>query len=163
MTTEKTPEERIDALEEAVINMLDMLEDMAKKLATVEKTAVTKPKGLFGGKRSKTAIEDTKTGTVYPSKSAVGKALYGEIKDGDPSDRFIWYKLLTQFPERFKELGEDDPKAVKVWADEKAKVEAEVEAANKKLAAEQAAKDAAEAAKTTPPAAPPAPPAGKGK
>ena len=137
-----TPEEekRIKAIEDGITSALDMMESITVKLNEVDKKTLKKSTGLFGGKRKKTSIKDTKTGVVYASKSAVGKALYGEIKDGDPGDRFIWYKLLTQFPERFVELDEQSAEAQKVWADEKAKIEKEVEEANKKLAAEEAAK-----------------------
>ena len=136
---EKTVEERIGALEEAVGAILDLVETLTKQVSNVEKTAVTKPKGLFGGKRTKTAILDTKTNTVHASKSAVGKALYTEIENGDPGDRFIWYKLMAKFPERFTELADDDPKAVACWEAEKAAIAKDQEEAQKKLDAEAAA------------------------
>ena len=148
--TEKTVEERIGALEEAVGAILDLVETLTKQVSKVEATAVTKPKGLFGGKRTKTAILDTKTNIVHASKSAVGKALYTEIENGDPGDRFIWYKLMAKFPERFTELEDTDPKAVACWEAEKAATAKEQEAAQVKLDAEQAAKDKAAEKPATP-------------
>ncbi len=139
--SEKTLEERMTAVEEAVGTMLDLMENLTKSVANVEKTAVTKPKGLFGGKRTKTAILDTKTKTVHASKSAVGKALYAEIENGDPGDRFIWYKLMAKFPDRFTELADDDPQAIKCWEDEKAQIAADQVAAQAKLDAEAKAAD----------------------
>ena len=157
MTETKTDIQRIEALEEATGALLDLVEGLTKGLATVASSAVTKPKGLFGGKRTKTAILDTKTKVVHASKSALGKAIYEEIENGDPADRFIWYKLLTKFPERFTELADDDPKAVACWEAEKAAtVAAQAEAqtrldkeASDKAAADKAAVDKAASDKTT--------------
>ncbi len=150
MTTENTeevkaqPKSRIDILEETVLALIDKFEELEKKLGQVEKSAVKKSTGLFGGKREKTAILDTTTKKVYPSKAAVGKALYGEIEGGDPGDHFVWYKLQSKFPERF--VNATAEQAEKVWADEKAKQEKEVAEANKKLEAEAVEKAKVEAA-----------------
>ena len=59
--------------------------------------------GLFGGKRVRTPIRDTKTGAIYRSKYQAGKALAAEA-GANPTDRFAWYKLISRFPERFVEV-----------------------------------------------------------
>jgi len=146
MTTEdkaKTPEQRIDALEEAVGTILDMLESISKKVDEVDRKTVKKAAGLFGGKRTKTAIKDTKTGKVYSSKAATGKALYAEVENGDPGDHFLWYKLQAAYPDRFVEASEEETN--KVWEDERIAREKEVEESNKRLAAEEAKAKAEEA------------------
>ena len=139
--TEKTAEERLGALEEAVGAILDLVETLTKQVSKVESSTVQKPKGLFGGKRTKTAILDTKTKIVHASKSAVGKALYAEIENGDPGDRFIWYKLMAKFPDRFTELADDDPQAIACWEAEKTQIAADQAEAQKKLDAEAKAAD----------------------
>ncbi len=142
MTTPKVgaekPKTKIDQLEESLLELIDMVGAMGKRMDTFEKTAVKKPTGLFGGKRGRIAIKDTTTGVVYIAKSAVGKALAGEA-DTDALDHFAWYKLQAKFPDRFIEASEAEK--TKVEAEEKTRVEAEVAAANK-LAAEEAAKEA---------------------
>ena len=140
---ERTLEERIAAVEDALGTLLDMTEDLSKKLTEVDKKTVKKASGLFGGKRTKTAVKDTKTGTIYPSKAATAKALYKEVENGDPGDHFLWYKLIAAFPERFVDAGEEEAK--KVWEAEAKVREKEVEESNKKLEAERVAKEAAEA------------------
>jgi hypothetical protein len=59
--------------------------------------------GLFGGKRVRSPIRDTKTGAIYPSKYQTGKALAAEAGTNS-TDRFAWYKLISRFPERFVEV-----------------------------------------------------------
>jgi len=130
---------RLEALEEVVGELIDKVEAQAKELDTLKRTAVKKSSGLFGGKREKTAIKDTKTGTVYPSKASVGKALADEA-DTSPADHFAWYKLQAKFPERFVEATAEEAK--KVWDEEKAKIEKEVAEANAKLEAERKAAEA---------------------
>jgi len=130
------PKTKIDQLEDTVLSLIDVVEGLAGRIDKVEKTAVTKPKGLFGGKRGRIAIKDTTTGTVYVSKAAVGKALASEA-DTDPLDHFAWYKLQAKFPERFVDATEDEK--TKVEAEEKTRIEAEVAEANKRIAAEAAA------------------------
>ena len=149
-TKEPTVEERVSAVEEAVTTVLDMLEDLTKKFGDLDKKTVKKASGLFGGKRKKMAIKDTTTGTIYPSKSAVGKALYGEIDGGDPGDHFLWYKLLTKFPDRFEELDPESAEAKGAWkkeADALAKQVADNQAKQDAEAAAEAAKPAAKAGK----------------
>lgn len=140
---EKTVEERVEALEEAISTILDLVESLTQKVAEVDKKAVKKSTGLFGGKRTKTAIKDTKTGSIYASKAATAKALYKEVENGDPGDHFLWYKLQAAFPDRFVDASEEE--AQKVWAEESAQREKEVEEANKRLAEEEAKKKAEEA------------------
>ena len=138
---DKTPN-RMEACEEAIGKLIGIVEELSKKIDELEKSTLKKSKGLFGGKREKVAIKDTKTGTIYPSKASVGKNLYDEIEGGDPGDHFMWYKLISKFPERFVDASAEE--AEKAWAAEKAKIEAEVEASNKRLQAEEAKKKAAE-------------------
>lgn len=135
MTTEGTPKSKVDILEETVLKLIDTVEALAKKIDSVEKTAVKKKSGLFGGKRERTAIKDTKTGTVHVSKAAVGKALAGEF-NLDPLDHFVWYKITAQAPDRFVDASEEEAK--KVWDEEAARIAKEVEEANKVAAAEAA-------------------------
>jgi hypothetical protein len=59
--------------------------------------------GLFGGKRVGTPVRDTKTGVIYRSKYQAGKALAAEA-GANLTDRFAWYKLISQFPGRFVEV-----------------------------------------------------------
>lgn len=126
---------RLEVLEDNVLSLMETVETLTKDVEAIRK-AVPK-KGLFGGKREKVAILDTETNVVYPSKSAVGKALAESI-DADPLDHFAWYKLMTAFPDRFQELTAEDPRAQASWTKQKAELEAEVAEANKRLAAEAA-------------------------
>jgi len=132
--TEK-PKTKIDLLEDSQLELIDIMEKLSARMDKLEKTAVKKATGLFGGKRGRVAIKDTQTNVVYISKSAVGKALAGEA-DTEPLDHFAWYKLQAKFPERFIEASEEE--RVKVEADEKTRIEAEVVAANKAQAAAEA-------------------------
>jgi len=134
---EAKPKTKIDQLEETILSLIDVVEELSKRIDKVEKSAVTKPRGLFGGKRGRIAIKDTTTSIVYVSKAAVGKALASEA-DTDPLDHFAWYKLQAKFPDRFVEATEEEKTTVE--AEEKKRVEAEVAEANKRLAAEEAAK-----------------------
>ena len=142
---EKTPEERIAALEEAIGTMLDMLEEITKKVAEVDKKAVKKSTGLFGGKRKKTAIKDTKTGIIYPSKARLGKELAGkeDFAGLDPGNNFVYYQIIAKAPDRF--IDATDEEAEKAWASEKAEAEKARAAAQVKLDAEAKAAEAAKA------------------
>ncbi len=133
---ETKPKSRIENLEDTVLQLIDKIQELETRQDKLEKSTVKKSTGLFGGKRGKVAIKDTKTGSIYPSKASVGKALYAEVEGGDSGDHFMWYKLQAKFPERFVEAS--DVEANKVWEEEKARMEAEVAEANKKLAAEAA-------------------------
>jgi len=125
------------AVEEVVVSLIDKVEELTKKIESLEKTSVKKSAGLFGGKREKTAIKDTKTGKIYPSKASVGKNLAKEF-NLDINDNFAWYKIISQAPERFIPAGEEEAKAV--WAEQEAQLQKSVEEENKKIAAEEAAK-----------------------
>jgi hypothetical protein len=59
----------------------------------------SKPRGRIGGQK----VLDTKTNKVYSSLSKAGKELAIEIK-GDPTDRFIFYKIEKAFPGRFERV-----------------------------------------------------------
>ncbi len=135
------PKTKVDQLEESLLELIDMVSGVVERMDKLEKTTLTKPKGLFGGKRGRIAIKDTTTGTVYVSKAAVGKALAKEA-DTDPLDHFAWYKLQAKFPDRFVDASEEEK--TKVEAEEKARVEKEVAEANKRIAAEEAAEKAKE-------------------
>jgi len=132
---EEKPKSKVDILEETVLKLIDTIEVLAKKVDSLEKTSVKKKSGLFGGKRERTAIKDTKTGTIYVSKAAVGKALAGEF-NLDPLDHFVWYKITAQEPERFVEASAEE--AQKVWKEEEERIAKEVEEANKAPVAEAA-------------------------
>ncbi len=164
MTTEnenKTPEEvevpasdseRIGALESVVMELIDKVEAMTKLVEEVKKTAVTKPKGLFGGKRQPTPTKDLKTGTVYPSKAALGKALAAEA-GADPLDTMAYYTVIKNLKmadnsDRFANASEEE--GAKALAEKKAQIAADVAEANVRLekeAAEKAAKEKAAAKK----------------
>jgi len=133
---------RVEVLEETVLELIDKVEEQGKTIAGLEKTVVKKSTGLFGGKREKTAIKDSETGKIYPSKASVGKALATLIEGGDPGDHFMWYKLQAKFPQSFVVASTEE--AEKVWADEKARQETEVAEANARLEAERKAKETAE-------------------
>jgi len=135
---------RLDAQDKTIGELIDVVQGLGDRVEKLEKTAVKKKAGLFGGKRERTAIKDTTTGKLYISKAAVGKAL-AEEAGTTPDDHFAWYKLLAKFPDRFVEASPE----------EKAKIEAEVAAAMEKEIADANAKIAAEeAAKAVKPAAP---------
>lgn len=136
---QKTPEERIGALEDIAGTILDMLEKLTKKVEDVDKRAVKKSAGLFGGKRTKTAIKDTQTGVVYASKAQMGKKLAAEF-GLDPGNNFVYYQIILKAPDRFVDASEEEAK--KVWAEEEVQRAKEVEEANKRLAAEQKAQEA---------------------
>jgi len=60
---------------------------------------------LFGGKRERIEIRDIETGIIYKSKYEAGKKL-AALVGGEPSDHFVWYKILRAFPNRFEEIKE---------------------------------------------------------
>lgn len=133
---EKGAKSRLDTIEETVTELIDTISGLAERLDKVEKTTVKKKAGLFGGKRERVAIKDVKTGVIYVSKAAVGKALATEA-DTTAEDHFAWYKLQAKFPDRFVEASDE----------EKAKAEEVEKAEVAKWKAEHDAELAAEAAK----------------
>lgn len=160
MTTEpekvRTPEERIDAIEGVVFELIDKVEGFAKAFEGFKKQAVTKPKGLFGGKRTPSPTKDLKTGIVYASKAAVGKAFATEA-GADPLNTMAYYTVLKvlKMPDgsdRFVDASEEEGK--KAREDLAKQIEAEVAEANKRLAAEEAAKAKAPPAPAAAKAAP---------
>lgn len=126
-------------VEEVVLTLIDTVEALSKKVDALEKTSVKKSAGLFGGKREKTAIKDTKTGTIYPSKAAVGKHLATEFGTVI-TDNFAWYKITAQAPDRFVPATEEEAK--KAWEEQEAQLQKAVDEQNKKIAEEEAAKKA---------------------
>lgn len=143
--TEKTVEQRMEALEDATTTILDMVESLTKKVSDVDKRAVKKSTGLFGGKRTKTAIKDTATGTIYPSKARMGKELAGkgDFKDLDPGNNFVYYQIVAKAPDRFVDASEGE--AEKVWAEEAKRQEAEVAERQAQMDKEEEEKKAKEA------------------
>lgn len=142
--------DRIIALEEVVLELVDRVEKVATDMDKKLKDAGVKAKGLFGGKRTPTPTKDLKTGIVYPSKASVGKQFASEA-GADPLDSMAYYKVIAALKmdddkDRFVDASEEE--GVKARADQQAKIDAEVAERNKELEAEAAA-----AAKTeTPPA-----------
>jgi hypothetical protein len=153
-----TPEERIAALESVVMELIDKVEANTKAVENVKKTAVTKPKGLFGGKRTPTPTKDLKTGKVYESKAAVGKAFAAEA-GADPLNTMAYYTVMTKLKmpdqtDRFVDANAEE--AAKALADKDARIAKEVEESNAKIAADEAAKAAAAKVAAAPPAVKPA-------
>lgn len=143
--TPKTSEERIKALEDVVFELIGKFEEFTKEFKGFSKQVVTKPKGLFGGKREATPQKDLKTGTVYPSKAAVGKNFAAEA-GADPADTMAWYTVLKvlKMPDGVDRFVDASPEeAAKSRAEYKAKIEAEVAEKNRQLEAEEAKKTAA--------------------
>ena len=54
----KTLDERMDAVESVMLELIDRVEKLTQSTEAFKKTAVTKPKGLFGGKREPTPMKD---------------------------------------------------------------------------------------------------------
>ena len=121
-------EERLAAIEEVVNEALKNMEGLKKQVGSV-----AAPKGLFGGKRERVAMKDTKTGVVYPSKAALGRALATEF-GVDMDDHFSYYKVISAAPDRFAEAPEAEAKAA--WDKVDAEKQALVDEANRKLAEE---------------------------
>lgn len=93
-----TLDQRMIALEQQIT---DANEAIKKLLAMGESKAksASKARGRIGGQK----VLDTKTNKVYSSLSKAGKELAIEIK-GDPTDRFIFYKIEKAFPGRFERV-----------------------------------------------------------
>ena len=53
---------------------------------------------------SRKPVRDLRTGIVYKSHSAVGKALAAEYGQ-DPNNTFAWYAILKEDPDRFADVG----------------------------------------------------------
>ena len=143
---EEKPKSRIEVLEETTLSLIDTVEALAKKVEGLEKTAVKKTTQRFGGEHGRKAVKDTKTGTIYPSKFASGKALALEY-ELDPFDTKVYYQIMKKDPERLVEA--TDEEAAASWKKADAELAAEVEEANKAAAAEakKAEEKAAAAAK----------------
>jgi predicted nucleic acid-binding Zn-ribbon protein len=84
-------EQQIIDANEAIKKLLDMGESTGK--------GTSKARGRIRGQK----VLDTKTNKVYSSLSKAGKELAIEIK-GDPTDRFIFYKIEKAFPGRFERV-----------------------------------------------------------
>jgi len=139
---ERTPDQRLEAIEGVVFELIDRVEKLTKEYEGFKKQAVTKPKGLFGGKRTPTPMKDLKTGKVYPSKAAVGKS-FGTEAGGDPLNTMVYYTVMKvlKMPDgadRFVEASEDE--AAKSRAEYQKQIEVQVAEANARLEAEAEAK-----------------------
>jgi len=146
--TPKTIEQRMDTLESVMFELIDKVEDIAKQVTGVKKQTGTKAKGLFGGKRTPVPMKDLKTGKVYPSRAAVGKAFAVEA-GGDQFNTMVYYTVVKvlKMPDGSDRFVPASPEeGAKARAEAQAKLEVEVAAANARLEAEQAAKDKAAAA-----------------
>ncbi len=142
-----SPEDRLDALEGVVFELIGKVEEVVKEIAGVKKSTVQKAKGLFGGKREPSPMKDLKTGTVYPSKASLGKNLAVEA-NADPLSTMAYYVVIKNLKmpdgtDRFVEASPEE--GAKALADKKAQIEKEVAEANKRLEKEAAEKAAAEA------------------
>ena len=136
-----TPQKsKMDILEETITELIDMVGKQSERIGVLEKTT-GKKSGLFGGKRKRTSIRDTKTGTLYVSKASCAKNVAGEF-GLDPLDSFAWYKIQAQDPERFVEATEEErAKAEAKDAERLEKIRLEGQA---KLDAEAAEKESAD-------------------
>ncbi len=138
--TPRTPEQRLEAIEAVMMELIDKVEKLAGTVTNVQKNAVTKPKGLFGGKRTPTPMKDLKTGIVYPSKASLGKSLAQEA-GADPADTMAYYTVIKlKMPDATGRFVTASPEeATKARADYEAKVKKQVDEMNAKLEAEAAA------------------------
>lgn len=153
---ERTVDQRLDAIEGVVFELIDRVEKLTQAFEGLKKQAVTKPKGLFGGKRTPSPMKDLKTGKVYPSKAAVGKNFAVEA-GADQLDTMAYYTVMKvlKMPDgtdRFVEASADE--GAKARAEYQAKIDAEVAESNAKLQAEQEAEAKAAALGKPAPAKP---------
>jgi len=136
--TIKVTQENLISVVQDLVDAIPTILDEIKKLQT---TTVKKSAGLFGGKRTRTAIKDTVTGIIYPSKAALGKALAKEFGT-DVTDNFAYYKIIAKAPkDRFVEASPEE--AQKAWAEHDAQLQKAIDEANKRLVEEEAKKKAA--------------------
>ena len=138
---ERTPEDRLEAIEGVVFELIDRVEKLTKEFEGLKKQAVTKPKGLFGGKRTPSPMKDLKTGKVYPSKASVGKN-FGAEAGGDSMDTMVYYTVMKvlKMPDgtdRFVEASAEE--GTKAREEYQKKIDADVAEMNIKLQAEQEA------------------------
>jgi len=99
MTTGEGPQKsRLEIIEEAIAELQtimktvgETMDNMLKRMDNVEKKSGVK-KALFGGKKERHPITDAKTGTVFISMGAAGRALAEEFGE-DPNDNFSYYKI----------------------------------------------------------------------
>lgn len=136
-TQEGTVKVTQENLIQTVQNLVDAMPVLLDKMDTLVKTTVKKSAGLFGGKRTKTAIKDTKTGTIYPSKAAMGKALAKEF-GGEITDNFVYYKIMAKADAgRFVEASQEEAEAA--WKKQDELLQKSVDEANKELAEKEKA------------------------
>ena len=135
----RTPEDRMEAIEGVVFELIDRVEKLTKEFEGLKKQAVTKPKGLFGGKRTPSPMKDAKTGKVYPSKASVGKNFASEA-GADSLDTMAYYTVMKvlKMPDgadRFIEATEEE--GAKARTDYQAEIQKQVDESNAKLEAER--------------------------
>lgn len=130
-------EQRLKVVEDVIFELIDKFEKFTQEFESFKKGVVTKPKGLFGGKREPVPIKDLVTGEVYPSMSAVNKAIGPEIGI-DPYVKTMGYyeiekKLrMEDGSPRFVPAPEDEAKAAREKY--QAELEAEIAKANAEAA-----------------------------
>lgn len=95
-----TLDQRMIALEQQITYANEAIK---KLLAMGESPAKGVSKAGAGRRIGGQKVLDTKTGKIYSSLSKAGKELASEIK-GDPTDRFIFYKIEKAFPGRFQRV-----------------------------------------------------------
>ena len=110
---------------------------------------MTKPKGLFGGKREAVPIKDLLTGEVYHSMAAVNKVFGPEIGIDPLKNTLGYYQIekkivMEDGTKRF--VPADAEEATASREKYKKQLEEEVAAANAKLEAEQLEEKKAQAA-----------------
>ena len=117
-----TLSERVTNLEDVLTELLDKFEEQAKAVETLKKTTVSKPKGKFGGNRTRTPIKDLKTGKLYVSKAQAGKVFASEV-GMEPSNTFAWYTVEKQI-----RMDDNSPRFVMASPEESAKIVTEYDA-----------------------------------
>ena len=147
MTTQKQDQpqgqeqSQLETVVETVYDLIDRVEQLNKRMDSLEKTAQKKNTQRLGSEHGRKAIKDNQTGAIYPSKFAAGKAIASNenLEDAkgkiEPSDNFAYYRIAKLSPERLEEAGDDEAQTAWKKADEE--LQKEVEEANKQLQQEQ--------------------------
>lgn len=141
MTTEnkpKTAEERLAGLENAMGQLIGVLDKQGKILEAVGTKAGAAPakRKLFGEHKGRKAVLDTVTNITYPSQAALTKGIGGTkgFESVIPTNHFGCYAIYALAPGRFKIL--EGAEAETAWKTANDKIAAEVAAANAAIAAD---------------------------
>jgi len=134
-----TLEQKLQTVEDVLFELIDKFEKLSEQFEGLKKNAVTKPKGLFGGKREPVPVKDLATGEVYPSMSAVNKAFGPEVGIDPYANTMGYYTIekklrLEDGSARFVPAPEDEAKAAREKY--QAELEAEIARQNEELAKE---------------------------